>query len=109
MRRFYTEVIGVPELASGADPRGWAFYGNGAFTFSLNEAAYTPASDGWTRCPMNPAIGDNWRPYMTFYVASLDERGRARLRERLRERLPVAPDGAIPLTARAWGVRGVRV
>jgi hypothetical protein len=61
------------------------------------------------------SFDDLWTPFLggqgpaPSYVASLDERRRARLRERLRERLPAAPDGAIPLTARAWAVRGVRV
>jgi SAM-dependent methyltransferase len=40
------------------------------------------------------------------YAMSLDAPGRARLHERLRTRLPIAPDGSIPLTARAWAVRG---
>jgi hypothetical protein len=39
---------------------------------------------------------------------SLTEDGRAALRERLRARLPITEDGTIPLTARAWGVRGRR-
>jgi hypothetical protein len=36
---------------------------------------------------------------------SLDEGARARLRERLRERLPAAADGSISLIARAWAAR----
>jgi hypothetical protein len=37
---------------------------------------------------------------------ALDEDARARLRDRLRARLPAAPGGRIALTARAWAVRG---
>jgi hypothetical protein len=37
---------------------------------------------------------------------SLDERRRDALRERIRAGLPVAADGVIRLTARAWAVRG---
>jgi hypothetical protein len=37
---------------------------------------------------------------------SLDEEGRATLRERLRSSLPTRPDGSIHLVARAWAVRG---
>jgi SAM-dependent methyltransferase len=61
------------------------------------------------------SFDDLWTPFLggqgpaPSYVASLDEPRRALLRERLRERLPVTSDGAIPLTARAWAVRGVRV
>jgi hypothetical protein len=39
---------------------------------------------------------------------SLDEPGRAALREELRGRLPVAGDGSIALVARAWAVAGTR-
>ncbi len=42
------------------------------------------------------------------YVRSLARRQRDRLRERLRKDLPTASDGSIPLTARAWAVRGTR-
>jgi hypothetical protein len=37
---------------------------------------------------------------------SLDEAARSRLRDRLRERMPVEADGSIALVARAWAVRG---
>ena len=53
-----------------------------------------------------------WRPFLggqgpaPGYAMSLDEAARMRLRDRLRERLPVAADGSIALTARAWAVRG---
>jgi len=55
---------------------------------------------------------DYWAPFLVAsapapsYAQSLDAAGRARLRETLRERLPTADDGSIPLTARAWAVRG---
>ena len=54
---------------------------------------------------------DYWRPFLggqgpaPAYTMSLAEDARARLREHLRERMPTQPDGAIALTARAWGVR----
>jgi SAM-dependent methyltransferase len=55
---------------------------------------------------------DCWSPFLggqgpaPTYVASLAERRRAALRERLRATLPHDANGAIPLTARAWAVRG---
>jgi SAM-dependent methyltransferase len=56
---------------------------------------------------------DYWTPFLggrelraPGYVISLDEEQRARLRERLRMRLPIRADGAIHLLARAWAVRG---
>jgi hypothetical protein len=39
---------------------------------------------------------------------SLPEDRRIALREAIRGSLPVAPDGAIPLVARAWAARGSR-
>lgn len=55
---------------------------------------------------------DYWRPFLggqapaPAYCMSLDEESRSALRERLRATLPTQPDGSIPLTARAWAVRG---
>lgn len=54
---------------------------------------------------------DYWQPFLggqgpaPAYAMSLDEPARARLRDRLKERLPIEGDGSIALTARAWGVR----
>lgn len=55
---------------------------------------------------------DYWTPFLggqgpaPGYVMSLDDRRRDALRDRLRATLPLAPDGTIPLIARAWAVRG---
>jgi SAM-dependent methyltransferase len=57
-------------------------------------------------------VDDLWRPFLAgrapaqAYVASLDDAGRERLRAALLGRLPVAEDGSILLSARAWAVRG---
>src|SRR5512146_1188674 len=54
---------------------------------------------------------DYWQPFLggqgpaPAYAMSLDEPARARLRDRIRARIPTAADGAIALTARAWAVR----
>ncbi len=54
---------------------------------------------------------DYWRSFLggqgpaPSYAMSLDETARARLCDRLRERLPTAKDGSIALTARAWAAR----
>ncbi len=56
---------------------------------------------------------DYWSPFLggqgpaPSYAMSLNEERRAGLRERIRLGLPFAPDGSIPLKARAWAVRGV--
>ena len=55
---------------------------------------------------------DYWLPFLGTagpapnYVTSLPEERRPMLRDRIRAGLPTAPDGSIPLTARAWAVRG---
>jgi SAM-dependent methyltransferase len=55
---------------------------------------------------------DYWRPFLggqgpaPAYAMSLDETARARLRDRIRARMPTAADGSIALTARAWAARG---
>jgi SAM-dependent methyltransferase len=59
-------------------------------------------------------IDDYWRPFLggqgpaPGYVAALMPAERDTLRETLQATLPVMPDGSIPLTARAWVVRGRR-
>ena len=57
------------------------------------------------------SFDDYWRPFLggqgpaPAYAVSLDGSARARLRDRIRARLPMRTDGAIPLTARAWAAR----
>ena len=57
---------------------------------------------------------DYWTPFLggqgpaPSYVRSIGEKRRDALRERLRVTLPIAADGSIKLTARAWAVRGIR-
>ena len=55
---------------------------------------------------------DYWSPFLggqgpaPGYAMSLSEERRGALRERIRSNLPIAKDGSIPLTARAWAIRG---
>jgi SAM-dependent methyltransferase len=55
---------------------------------------------------------DYWQPFLggqgpaPSYAMSLDEPARARLRDRIRERMPAEADGSISLIARAWASRG---
>jgi SAM-dependent methyltransferase len=54
---------------------------------------------------------DYWQPFLggqgpaPAYAMALDQAARARLRDRIRQRLPIAADGSISLTARAWAAR----
>jgi SAM-dependent methyltransferase len=58
-----------------------------------------------------PSFADYWRPFLggqgpaPAYAMSLEESARVRLRESIKERIPVLPDGSISMTARAWAVR----
>jgi SAM-dependent methyltransferase len=55
---------------------------------------------------------DYWQPFLEgqgpapTYAMSLGEAQRGRLRDTVRARLPIAPDGSISLVARAWAIRG---
>jgi SAM-dependent methyltransferase len=57
---------------------------------------------------------DYWTPFLggqgpaPGYAISLSEERQAALRERIRANLPIAADGSIHLTARAWAIRGER-
>lgn len=54
---------------------------------------------------------DYWQPILggqgpaPAYAMSLDETARMRLRDRIRDRLPIAANGSISLTARVWAAR----
>jgi len=56
---------------------------------------------------------DYWTPFLSGqgpapgYVMSLSVDRRAQLRDAVRRRLPTAPNGTIPLSARAWAVKGI--
>lgn len=57
------------------------------------------------------SFDDYWQPFLggqgpaPAYAMSLKETARARLRDRIRERLPSEANGSILLTARAWAAR----
>ena len=57
------------------------------------------------------SFDDYWQPFLggqgpaPAYAMSLDETERARLRDRIRERLPIEANGSISLIARAWATR----
>jgi SAM-dependent methyltransferase len=57
------------------------------------------------------SFDDYWAPFLggqgpaPSYAMSLDEASRQRLRDVLKQRIPVNPDGSIAMIARAWTVR----
>jgi SAM-dependent methyltransferase len=54
-----------------------------------------------------------WQPFLggqgpaPAYVISLDVHARARLKERLRMRIPIESDGKLSMVARAWAIRAI--
>jgi SAM-dependent methyltransferase len=86
---------------------------------ALESAALAAGLEDVTCCAIDVPtefrdFDDFWSPFLTGdapapgYCVSLDLADRARLREAVRARLPVLPDGAIHLIARAWAMRGRR-
>jgi len=59
------------------------------------------------------SFDDYWSPFLggqgpaPTYCMALSEDRRRQLRDRIRAALPVAPDGSIRLSARAFAIRGV--
>jgi SAM-dependent methyltransferase len=77
------------------------------------EAGFTEVSVGEIKIPtVFTGFDDYWQPFLgaqgpaPAYLATLPEARRDQIRELLRSRLPTNPDGSIPLSARAWVVRG---
>jgi hypothetical protein len=58
------------------------------------------------------SFDEYWQPFLggqgpaPAFAMSLGETTRARLRDRIRERIPIHANGSISLAARAWAVRG---
>ncbi|MEU4245994.1 class I SAM-dependent methyltransferase [Amycolatopsis sp. NPDC026612] len=78
------------------------------------EAGFTAVSVGEIEIPtVFTDFDDYWQPFLgaqgpaPSYLATLPEVHRDRIRDLLRSRLPANPDGSIPLSARAWVVRGL--
>jgi SAM-dependent methyltransferase len=57
------------------------------------------------------SFDDYWQPFLggqgpaPAYVMALEANARQRLRDHIRKRLPVQPDGSISLVGRAWAIR----
>lgn len=58
------------------------------------------------------SFDDFWLPFLgaqgsvSKYLKAVDENGRHAIQQQLRQQLPIRSDGTIPLTARAWSVKG---
>jgi SAM-dependent methyltransferase len=114
LRRFWDAAVAL-DAAAGELDEGHRFpicapaALEGLFTAAGLENVRVGAIDAPT---IFRSFNDYWQPFLggqgpaPGYARSLSPEALARLRESVRARLPVAADGAIPLVARAWAVRG---
>ncbi|MEV4511913.1 methyltransferase domain-containing protein [Dactylosporangium sp. NPDC049525] len=114
MRHFWDAATGLDPAAAALDEgRRFSICSTGALSDLWSAVGL---SDVTTRPIDTTAVfadfDDYWIPFLggtgpaPGYVASLSEEHRDALRDLLRERLPRAADGSIPLLARALAVRG---
>ena len=116
MRHFWDAAVTLDPMADNLDEgRRFPLCNPSPLADLFQSAGLTSVDvqpiDVWT---LFKDFDDFWLPFLggqgpaPGYVMSLSEAGRTELRERIRSTLPFAPDGSIPLVARAWAVRGVR-
>jgi SAM-dependent methyltransferase len=116
MRYFWDAAAELDWLAQSADE-------GARFGLCREEALYEAFTDAGLREVDVRAIDaptqfrdfdDFWTPFLTgqapapAYNMSLSEEKRGELRELIRSRLPIQPDGSIHLVARAWAAKGRR-
>jgi SAM-dependent methyltransferase len=114
MRRFWDAAVELDPGAAELDEGGRFPIARGDALGDLFAAARLGGVE--TRAIDVPThfrdFDDYWAPFLggqgpaPSYASSLSEHERATLRERIRDRLPVEPDGSIRLLARAWAVKG---
>ncbi|MFN8592749.1 MAG: class I SAM-dependent methyltransferase [Thermomicrobiales bacterium] len=117
LRHFWDAAVAQDSAALAHDEgeRFGALCRPDAMTVLLRDGGLTNIETSAIDIPTRFAdFDDYWTPFLRAqapapaHVASLAEEARAALRERLRRRLPTAPDGSISLIARAWAVKCVR-
>jgi SAM-dependent methyltransferase len=116
MRYFWDAAAELDWLAQSADE-------GARFGLCRQDALYEAFTDAGLREVDVRAIDaptvfrdfdDFWTPFLTgqapapAYNMSLGEEKRDELRELIRSRLPIQPDGSIALVARAWAAKGRR-
>jgi SAM-dependent methyltransferase len=114
MRYFWDAATGLDPDAHGLDEaRRFPICEPAALEKAFRDAGLTAVDGASIEVATRFSdFDDYWKPVLggqgpaPTYVAALTEAARTRLRDRLRERLPVQADGSIALVARAWGVRG---
>jgi SAM-dependent methyltransferase len=114
MRAFWTAATELdPTAADLTESRRFPFCTREGLVDLAREAGLDSVSSEAIEVPtVFRDFEDFWQPFTLGagpapgYCASLGPEARERLKEKLDETLPREPDGSIPLTARAWAVRG---
>jgi hypothetical protein len=116
MRYFWDAAAALDPAAQELDEgRRFPLCSPDALTQLFQEAGLTEVQARPIDIPTDfKDFDDYWIPFLggqgpaPSYTMSLTEERRAQLRERIYNSLPFAPDGSIPLLARAWAVKGMR-
>jgi len=116
IRRFWDAAMGLDPSAAGLDEAArFPICAPGPLQALFEEAGLSKVATHAIDVPtVFRDFDDYWAPFLggqgpaPGYAMSLPTDRLLALREALRKTLPVAPDGSIPLTARAWAVRGIR-
>lgn len=116
LRRFWDAVAILDPDSGAADEGGrFAIANPEALSAAFRDARFEAVETHGIVIPtVFASFDDYWAPLLGgagpagSYAVSRTEAERTRLRDHLRASLPIAADGSIPLTARAWAVRGRR-
>ena len=114
LRHFWDAVIELDPAAAELDEGGrFPICRRDGLTDALRAAGLADVAGTALEIPtVFTDFDDLWEPFLggqgpgPAYVVALDGQRRSALRENLRARVPVKPDGSIRLTARAWAARG---
>ena len=113
LRFFWEEAVALDPAATSLDEAArFRLASEDGVRRPFEAAGLSAVESRAIHIPMHFAsFDDYWTPFLGgqgpagAYAVGLDDQAREALRDRLRSRLPVADDGSIELTARAWAVR----
>ena len=116
LRQFWDAAATVDPRATQLDERPrFPLCAEGALADLFRSAGLPDVAEKAITVPTHFRDFDElWRPFLggqgpaPSYLRTLESRGQEAVREQLRSQLPIEPDGAIRLTARAWAVRAAR-
>ena len=113
IRHFFDAAIKEDPAAAGRDGARFPICAPGALKSAFETAGLTDVADRPIDVTDRFADFDEyWTPFLSGegpapgYLASLPRDRQARVRELVLANLPIAADGSITLTCRAWAVRG---